>query len=296
MRYCRRAKDQRKGRPKSCVACNASKVKCSFSAPCARCEKKGLRCVYGDRRSREGEADQASFDQNDIPAFAVDEGDRGSASSLALISNQDGRAQGQDVDAIPWVDDGWLEFATSGDLDLPVNFGGDLTSDGGSFQLHGFDGIDGHQTQDALDPLSSITHYSTPQTSDATSSCDRSMSRGQLQRRLTGISKDLTSLRHGNPVLKHAASLIMHIVCAFPQMMLRRQTFPPFIHPRWHEPRLPEKISSCMGIAQLFAARTPETRGFLWRMISAEEQRFQDEVCTTSLSGLSPRPLCQASP
>ncbi|KAL6406989.1 Fatty acyl-CoA reductase [Ilyonectria robusta] len=71
-------------------------------------------------------------------------------------------------------------------------------------------------------------------------------------------------------------------------MMLRRQTFPPFIHPHWHKPCLPEKLASCMSIAQLFVARTPETRLFLWRIIEAEEQRFRDEVMGLSAREIQP--------
>jgi hypothetical protein len=188
-----------------------------------------------------------------------------------------------DLDVVPWVEDAWLDFTTSGDQGAPVNLDSGLIGEGDGFQLQDFlDEGGGQQAQDsadALDPLSSVAHYSSPQTNETTSPSDRSVSElRHIQRRPTGMSTDLASLRHGNPVLKHAASLIMHIVCAFPQMMLRRSTFPPFIHPRWHQPQLPEKISSCMGIAQLFVARTPETRGFLWRTISAEEQRFRDEV------------------
>jgi hypothetical protein len=91
-------------------------------------------------------------------------------------------------------------------------------------------------------------------------------------------SADLTHLRFQNPTMKQAASLIVHALSAFPQMMLRRHTFPPFIHPYWHQPSLPEKLASCMSIAQLFGARTPETRPFLWRAIEAEERRFRNEV------------------
>lgn len=100
--------------------------------------------------------------------------------------------------------------------------------------------------------------------------------------------RDLIHLPYKHPTLKQAATLIVHTLYAFPQMMLRRQTFPPFIHPHWHKPCLPEKLASCMSIAQLFVARTPETRIFLWRTIEAEEQRFRDEVMTLSAREIQP--------
>jgi hypothetical protein len=92
-------------------------------------------------------------------------------------------------------------------------------------------------------------------------------SKGSLAR----VSNRLSSLQH-------ASRVIMQMLYAYPQMMLRRQTFPPFIHPHWHDKRLPDTLATCMSIAQLFAARTPETEPFLWRTISAEEKRFREKV------------------
>lgn len=88
----------------------------------------------------------------------------------------------------------------------------------------------------------------------------------------------LTDRRLGLPVADHVANLVLHIIRSFPQMMLRRQTFPPFIHKYWHRSALPEKLATCMSVAQLFASRTPETRPFLWRTVDAEERRMREEV------------------
>ncbi|RBA22372.1 hypothetical protein FPRO05_00719 [Fusarium proliferatum] len=74
----------------------------------------------------------------------------------------------------------------------------------------------------------------------------------------------------------------MQMLYAYPQMMLRRQTFPPFIHPHWHLKTLPETLGNCMSLCQLFAARTPETQSFLWRMVAAEEERFREKLHTFS--------------
>ncbi|KAL6697258.1 hypothetical protein J3F84DRAFT_282663 [Trichoderma pleuroticola] len=79
---------------------------------------------------------------------------------------------------------------------------------------------------------------------------------------------------------------LMHAIHAFPQMMMRRQTFPPFIYAHWHMPELPETLANCMSIAQIYATRTPETRPFLWRMIGVELQRFQGEAETASMHSL----------
>ncbi|KAI1070404.1 hypothetical protein LB507_010310 [Fusarium sp. FIESC RH6] len=93
---------------------------------------------------------------------------------------------------------------------------------------------------------------------------------------------DLTRVSTRLSSLQYASRVIMQMLYAFPQMMLRRQTFPPFIHPHWHQKHLPETLGNCMSIARLFAARTAETESFLWKMISAEEERFRDKLYTCS--------------
>lgn len=94
----------------------------------------------------------------------------------------------------------------------------------------------------------------------------------------SGTSTELMHTYQVYTTSKFAASLLSQAISAFPQMMLRRQTFPPFIHAHWHLPSLPETLANCMSIAQLFATRTAETRPFLWRTIGTEVRRLQDEV------------------
>jgi hypothetical protein len=131
-----------------------------------------------------------------------------------------------------------------------------------------------------------IAGYSNSQS--ATSSNDTNLWQSELDFNSSSVGHDdviqsraSTELVHtylGGSSAKFAASLLSHAISAFPQMMLRRQTFPPFIHAQWHLPSLPETLANCMSIAQIFATRTSETRPFLWRMIGAEVQRLQDEV------------------
>ncbi|KIX05648.1 uncharacterized protein Z518_03620 [Rhinocladiella mackenziei CBS 650.93] len=91
-------------------------------------------------------------------------------------------------------------------------------------------------------------------------------------------SRPLIRRRPGTAAAEQGARLVLHIIRAFPEMMQRRQTFPPFIHQHWHTPTLPEKLATCMSISQLFVSRTHETKPFLWRSIDHEEQRFRDEL------------------
>ncbi|KAI9743235.1 MAG: hypothetical protein M1818_003081 [Claussenomyces sp. TS43310] len=94
----------------------------------------------------------------------------------------------------------------------------------------------------------------------------------------------LAVLQSGRPHAQHNADLIIQSLRAFPTMMLRRETFPWFIHPHSPVPSkstgaaLPEALSNCMSIAQMFASRTSETKHFLRQTIRAEYRRFISEM------------------
>ncbi|KAF4635519.1 hypothetical protein G7Y89_g2575 [Cudoniella acicularis] len=92
----------------------------------------------------------------------------------------------------------------------------------------------------------------------------------------------LASLRMSNPAAQNSATLVMQYFRSTPQMMLRRDNFPPFIHAHWsheviQETNLPISLANCMNIAQLFTFRTSETSEFLRRTILAEQDRVTNE-------------------
>lgn len=102
------------------------------------------------------------------------------------------------------------------------------------------------------------------------------------------LSIPMTISRHQNPcvlkpyllqgpVAQYNAKHIVQTLRAYPRMMLRKSTFPPFIHPHWYG-HLPAPLANCMGIAQMFSARTADTSPFVWRTIMMEQQRLADEV------------------
>jgi hypothetical protein len=80
-------------------------------------------------------------------------------------------------------------------------------------------------------------------------------------------------------IAQFSAGHILQTIRAYPRMMLRKSTFPPFIHPHWYG-SLPAPLANCMGIAQMFSARTVETDPFVWQTIRMEQQRLVDEVCS----------------
>lgn len=91
----------------------------------------------------------------------------------------------------------------------------------------------------------------------------------------------LARLHPSSLVIRHNTHLVMQVLRAYPLMMLRRETLPPFIHPHWHRPStpaLPEPLSNCMSVAQMFAFRSEETKPFIWRTVKAENERFLTQV------------------
>ena len=92
------------------------------------------------------------------------------------------------------------------------------------------------------------------------------------------------AIQSGRPHAQHSADVILQSLRSFPTM-LRLETFPWFIHPYAQLPAgptgaaaLPESLSNCMSIAQMFALRTPETKHVLRRTVRAEHRRFTSEV------------------
>ena len=259
VKYCQRAQNRRKGRPKSCTACNLSKAKCSFRKPqCLRCETKGLHCVYKHlepgttvaRRPHERGL-QSTNDRGVHHEFDM---------NVEQVSN--------------WTGDLPLESLPL-DLEPPA-----LEFDQG--QLIQFDISNQDPKTWDSNPLQSPPTAPAVDTGQWQAYCESSTPAitfppGDMISRLVPTTT-VTHLRFGSVALKHATVLISNILSAFPQMMLRRQTFPPFVHGHWHTSSLPEKLASCMSISQLFSTRASETQAFLWRTIQAEDQRFRDEV------------------
>jgi hypothetical protein len=102
----------------------------------------------------------------------------------------------------------------------------------------------------------------------------------------------LAVLQMERPYAQHSADLVIQSLRSFPTMMQRRETFPWFIHPqsqllsKSEEALLPEALSTCMSIAQMFTSRTPETNHFIWQTVKIERCRFIDEVRALLTSGL----------
>lgn len=246
--YCRRAKAKRKNRPRSCRRCYVSKTKCSLSRPqCSRCQAQGLECIY------EGSVQQPLMENPSI-----------------LQQQKPGLAAG----------------SSQTECFVPDTLSSDYTT-------HAYNtsssSSDVHQSSDERNANNSNTERAPVSNNTNTWQTALDFQCSSLDEDDGTQSGASTELLHTYQVFttsKFAASLLSQAISAFPQMMLRRQTFPPFIHAHWHLPSLPETLANCMSIAQLFATRTAETRPFLWRTIGIEVKRLQDEVEFATLLNL----------
>lgn len=84
------------------------------------------------------------------------------------------------------------------------------------------------------------------------------------------------------PAQQLFTSMLIDMIRAYPLMMTRRETFPPFVHPHCYLYEgcntFPRVLTNCMGIAQLFVSRTNDTRPFLWTTILAEVRDMLSKV------------------
>lgn len=265
MRYCRKAQLTRKGRPKACIACNLAKTRCDFATPrCSRCERRGVDCTYDE--TQHALPDRLAVESQSASTLHFSPSDKttlGGADWLDWGSFEESPYQGQ-VDSLETV----LPDANA------INIGLD---DFGSF----IGGVDSWER--TADVAGSLASQLGPAAAAAAAQDHLTIPHHNSVEHILAKSRAtraLTQLSHDTVASQHAANLISRIVSAFPQMMLRRSTFPPFIHAHWDEPALPGILASCVGIARIFVTRSDDTRSFLWRTIGAEEKRFRDEVRT----------------
>ena len=277
LRYCGR---HTRNRPRSCRACNAAKTKCSFEVPCLRCTKRGFECVYDESMTGRPRT---------LPRPPV-------AAAAHTVRVKPCREPSTSLSsAASHVDDGILsngDFAFADDLhvnDAQVHFIGgnkrqpvDLTFD----DLFAFEDDTLGQDQCSAD-VSLPLYYNMDQQSG--SWC--AWTRGNVslavvtENPLVKSNSNLLAVPQlGRPHAHHNADLIIQSLRSFPTMMLRRETFPWFIHPHSQllsksvGATLPEALSNCMSVAQMFVSRTPETKHFLRQTIGAEYRRFISEV------------------
>jgi hypothetical protein len=307
VRYC---KTRTRHRPRSCYACNVAKTKCSFGTPCARCAKKRIGCAYlGPSVSQAREATELSAAVMLSAGRQSTTARKGPPAPLSAGAAQFMDPRMTQTETIPPASD-----VSVFDAQTPDTYEG--------FDLSNCD-IEFPSFTDALAGCS-------PPSKDFMFANQPPLSCTNLAMNLAIVSYEKPAhqlddwcawTRHGVSLAvvtesartrvdsgrqvdrfpsrkSHAecnADLIIQSWRAFPTMMLRRETFPFFIHPQSPRPvvvegtsSLPEAISNCMAISQMFASSTDETKPILWRNIELEYRRLVDDVCI-SLPSTYPR-------
>ena len=81
---------------------------------------------------------------------------------------------------------------------------------------------------------------------------------------------------------QRTASLIFHTLKSFPRMMLRPNTFPPFIHPHFMSLDIEENdmelLTNCISLIHMISSRAPGSRKLFWRIVRLECERICHEV------------------
>jgi hypothetical protein len=215
--YCRRTQEQPRKRRKSCYACNAAKVRCSFQQCCSRCRSKGLDCVYDDPRRPPVDSELPAKEPNisdSSGSVTSSHGERpttlepGRNSSSATTASSQPRPieVGNNVPA--------LQPSPVNEDVVPIYRG---------FSNSANDAIEAL----AMQHIGSVTAMGT-----------------LTKKTLTSTSSD------------RAAILMIQSLRGYPERMLLRDNLPPFIHTKWYD-NPPEPLAICISVASMFSKRRP---------------------------------------
>ena len=285
--YCRRARRRPQTRARVCQACSSAKVKCNSQPRCQRCINKGIECVYDPSASPLTATNGSRLVENpqgrpgtqtSTPAWLADE-------VTIQTSNELYAREDSDI----YMEWNLLDFdaneimSQSSKSSLPCLPEPTVRSEGLVADNHyGTEAID-FRTGD-VDPQSFLATelpWSTQDNPQEESSYALTRAMCPLERT---NGEHLLPIPKVDPFSNYTAKVVMQMLRAFPQMMLRRETLPPFIHGHWYhgrsatEPTLPQPLLNCMGIAQVFASRVLETKSFLWRTIQTEQRSAVEKV------------------
>ncbi|KZL86511.1 hypothetical protein CI238_05857 [Colletotrichum incanum] len=252
--YCRRTRTRPRVRPRPCQECSTAKCKCSLQPRCARCTKKGLDCVYPETASQVTEGHVTASPVQYSSALETSSSQsfvRTDTPSLLLNDQPPWDSSIQSIDP----DDSAMLFGGSTDSGLDFVYGLETLS-------HTVNVTDMRLAPEAYQLIMSSCINNNKSVASFT----------------TETSFPLNSVRTVNPVAENSANLIRRALRSYPQMMIRRSSFPPFIHPYQDKSHLPEPLANCMSIAVLFASRNRDTRPFLWKTIRDEQERNLREM------------------
>lgn len=282
---------QRRSR-KACSYCSNAKVRCDGQLPsCSKCLYRGSQCFYHCPTSRD-----ASLIKPDLQSF------QSPAQSVKILLEKppvqhiENQAVNCEIDCnsngFEWDSQNMFDFnypLTQG----PVLLNGDRnTSSGtlpdnfiaGSFSRSGRSSIPGPFNFEASSRLPSSPSLLKTLLSPGCQNTKTIPSISSIlssHHTISSFTPQKSTIKEGS---QGNAVLLMQILTSYPKMMLRKPTFPPFIHPHCsvtaatQTGQLIEPLANCMSMAQLFFNSEGGSRRILWRMIRMELQRLVQDV------------------
>ncbi|TVY83748.1 hypothetical protein LSUE1_G001156, partial [Lachnellula suecica] len=296
--YCRRAHNRPRTRTRSCRSCSTAKAKCSFQPRCLRCTNKGLDCIYDNTTTSRPEqlAEEEATPEANGPVFTPSSsssmgGDFTFNDMFATAGQATNNYEAQsdmDWDSLGFSAADMLPPTPKSNLPRFQEPLPDFMSNG---PLH-FDQSGGRRLVDSLpiphipDNMTLVNYPDCTWPAEAEPSLAIAGSADVSQRPSTDFLARLPII---DPVFRFTGTLIMQMLRSFPQMMLRRETLPPYMHGHWHRHTsvsvsLPEPLVNCMGIAQVFASNNLESKPFLWRSIKMEQRSFVEREARRQFS------------
>lgn len=290
--YCR--KTPGRTRPRSCRACNKSKIKCDFRSRCNQCVRRGIACVYDHRKApsaQQKRSDDSSDNNGTATGFLGENtiGLAGDASNFFPSSS--------DLDLLPSaIPDDF--FGLNDHVDILEGMG-DLLPEAPlreepwnvvpkkpQFYIPN----EARPTSDSLGfnkawPVDQFTLNQQVQDMLRESDLRLDVSLSYDLSPFTPITEIAPynfKMNRMSSASKAYATMIIDMIRPYPQMMMRRETFPPFVHPHLKadgENGLPFPLKNCMSIAQMFFARNADTRSFVWSTIRSEMNDLVMNVC-----------------
>ncbi|KAM7183138.1 hypothetical protein V8F33_013768 [Rhypophila sp. PSN 637] len=294
LRYCLKTRNRPRVRQKSCIACSASKVKCTFQRPsCARCHRKGTECMY-DNEAR------LTPEQPKTPSMTTVE-----------PTHVEFQPWGQEISETNQLID-WTDI----DLFLPDDISTPTTVDF-DFLVHpqlATSSTDITPSNDSESAIFSITapietlprqHQSRPMATTASSTTHPttnitaptpltiSPSTPVIHPTILTLHQDPHVTTQTNTATRYSLTSIIRGLRSYPLMMTQKETFPPIVHPHLLNMSSPgstgcptprEIISKCISISHLYAMRTPETAPYLWDAILEQSYLFMTNFASTSSS------------
>lgn len=286
--YCRRTHGQPRIRARACQACNQAKVKCNLQARCLRCTNKNLECVYNTTEASAFTASHQAENvtQASIPALRTSDRITETFSDLYTLGGTQDLEEAQ-------IDMDWnaLDFVTDNTPLPSLKSNAPYSSE--SFLEH----MSNEPSYGFRDDIHVVNDLNSKPDFQNLSLIEQAWSEPITPHdenlpavcRPTHLVKQ-PDLDHLNPipmldpVSNCTANVVMQMLRAFPHMMTRRETFPPFIHGHWcyssspTSSALPTPLVNCMGISQVFTSHNLETRPFLWRTIQWEQRSAVEKV------------------